>query len=123
MEFYSTRGEGPVSGARAIINGIAKDGGLYVPAEFPVITQEELEDMVGLEYPERAAYILNKYLTEFSYEELLSYTEKEQRNMRSGGIILRGMPYFLLTKSPMSPSKRICEKGALDRRSKAYITG
>ena len=76
MEFYSTRGEGPVSGARAIINGIAKDGGLYVPAEFPVITQEELEDMVGLEYPERAAYILNKYLTEFSYEELLSYTEK-----------------------------------------------
>ena len=76
MEFYSTRGEGPVSGARAIVNGIAGDGGLYVPAEFPVISQEELEDMVGLEYPERAAYIIGKYLTEFTYDELLSYTKK-----------------------------------------------
>ena len=76
MDFYSTRGEGPVSGARAIINGIAPDGGLYVPAEFPVVTREELEDMVGLEYPQRAARIIGKYLTEFSYEELLSFTEK-----------------------------------------------
>ena len=76
MEFYSTRGEGPVSGAHAIVNGIAKDGGLYVPAEFPLITRAELEDLVGLEYYERAAYIINKYLDEFSYEELKSYTEK-----------------------------------------------
>lgn len=76
MEFYSTRGEGPVSGARAIVNGIAKDGGLYVPAEFPFIAREELEDLVGLDYYERAAYIIHKYLDEFSYEELKEYTEK-----------------------------------------------
>lgn len=76
MDFYSTRGEGPVSGARAIINGIAKDGGLYVPAEFPTITKEELEDMVSLDYPQRAALIIGRYLTEFTYDELLSYTEK-----------------------------------------------
>lgn len=76
MDFYSTRGEGPVSGARAIINGIAGDGGLYVPADFPIISQEELEDMVGLDYPERAALIIGKYLDEFTQEELLSYTKK-----------------------------------------------
>lgn len=76
MEFYSTRGEGPVSGARAIVNGIAGDGGLYVPSEFPAVSEEELRDMAELEYPERAAYILGKYLTEFTYEELLSYTKK-----------------------------------------------
>ena len=76
MEFYSTRGEGPVSGARAIVNGIAKDGGLYVPAEFPFIAREELEDLVGLDYYERAAYIIHKYLDEFSHEELKEYTEK-----------------------------------------------
>lgn len=76
MEFYSTRGEGPVSGARAIVNGIAKDGGLYVPAEFPFVAREELEDLVGLDYYERAAYIIHKYLDEFSYEELKEYTEK-----------------------------------------------
>ena len=76
MDFYSTRGEGPVSGARAIINGIAGDGGLYVPADFPIIGQEELVDMVGLDYPERAARIIGKFLDEFSPEELLSYTQK-----------------------------------------------
>ncbi len=76
MDFYSTRGEGPVSGARAIINGIAKDGGLYVPSSFPKITPEDLEDMAELSYAERAAYIMSLYLTEFSYEELLTYTEK-----------------------------------------------
>lgn len=76
MDFYSTRGEGPVSGARAIINGIAKDGGLYVPSSFPKITPEDLLDMAELSYAERAAYIMSLYLTEFSYEELLTYTEK-----------------------------------------------
>ena len=42
MDFYSTRGEGPVSGARAVINGIAKDGGLYVPSVFPTLTLSEI---------------------------------------------------------------------------------
>jgi len=76
MEYYSTRGEGPVSGARAIINGIAKDGGLYVPSSFPKITAEDLTDMAELSYCERAAYIMSLYLTEFSYEELLEYAKK-----------------------------------------------
>ncbi len=76
MDFFSTRGEGPVSGARAIINGIAKDGGLYVPSSFPKITTEDLFDMADLSYSERAAYIMSLYLTEYTYEELLVFTEK-----------------------------------------------
>lgn len=76
MDFYSTRGEGPVSGARAIINGIAKDGGLYVPSSFPKITTEDLRDMAELSYSERAAYVMSLYLTEFTYEELLEFTSK-----------------------------------------------
>lgn len=76
MDFYSTRGEGPVSGARAVINGIAKDGGLYVPSVFPTLTMSEIEDFTELDYPQRAAYIMNKYLTEFTYDELLDYTQK-----------------------------------------------
>lgn len=75
MDFFSTRGEGPVSGAKAIINGIAKDGGLYVPSSFPTISKEDIEDMIMLDYEERAAYIISLYLTDFSYEELLEYTK------------------------------------------------
>lgn len=76
MDFYSTRGEGPVCGSKAIINGIAKDGGLYVPSSFPKINGEILEDLAELKYAERAAYIMSLYLTEFSYEELLDSTKK-----------------------------------------------
>ena len=36
MRFISTRGaEKDILSARAIINGIASDGGLYVPEKFP----------------------------------------------------------------------------------------
>ena len=76
MDFYSTRGEGPVSGAEAIINGIAGDGGLYVPAEFPLVDEEELKELAEMSFAERSAVIMGKYLTEFSYEELLGYTQK-----------------------------------------------
>ncbi|MBR1746659.1 MAG: threonine synthase, partial [Clostridia bacterium] len=75
MDFYSTRGEGPVSGAKAIVNGIAKDGGLYVPSSFPKITADDLADMADLEYYERAAYIMSLYLDEFDYEELVGYAK------------------------------------------------
>ena len=75
MDFFSTRGEGPVSGARAIVNGIAKDGGLYVPSSFPKITADDLSDMVELEYYERAAYVMSLYLDEFGYDELKEYAK------------------------------------------------
>ncbi|NLL56480.1 MAG: threonine synthase [Clostridiales bacterium] len=76
MDFYSTRGDGPISGAQAVINGIAKDGGLYVPSSFPPISKEDIEDMIDLDYQERSAYIMSLYLTDFTYEELLEYTKK-----------------------------------------------
>lgn len=75
MKFFSTRGEGPVSGAQAIVRGIAKDGGLYVPSSFPKITPQDFVDMIDLEYYERAAYIMSLYLDEFDYEELKGYTK------------------------------------------------
>ena len=76
MKFFSTRGSGPVSGAEAIVKGIADDGGLFVPESFPEIKQEEIGDLVMLTYPERSAYVMSKFLTDFTYEELLDYTKK-----------------------------------------------
>lgn len=76
MKFFSTRGEGPVNGTNAIINGIAGDGGLYVPESFPAISLDDLSDLAELDYHERSAYVMSKFLTEFTYEELKEYTEK-----------------------------------------------
>lgn len=76
MKFYSTRGFGPVSGAEAVVKGLADDGGLFVPESFPTVSLDDIADLAALEYPERSAYIMSKYLTDFSYEELLAFTQK-----------------------------------------------
>ncbi|KGO32321.1 hypothetical protein Q757_01725 [Oenococcus alcoholitolerans] len=39
MDFQSSRGQAPVvDGLQAVINGLAPDGGLYVPVNFPTMT-------------------------------------------------------------------------------------
>ncbi len=64
MYFISTRGGEKVTGAEAIVKGLAENGGLYVPEKFPTVTKEELGKMAEMEYAERAAFILGKYLAD-----------------------------------------------------------
>lgn len=71
MKFISTRGGEKVTGAQAIVKGLADDGGLFVPEKFPEVTSKELEDMLEMDYPERVAEIIHKYLSEYDKTELL----------------------------------------------------
>ena len=64
MYFISTRGGERVTGAQAIVQGLAKNGGLYVPESFPKVTEEEMNAMAEMSYPERAAFVLGKYLAD-----------------------------------------------------------
>ena len=64
MYFISTRGGEKVTGAEAIVKGLAQDGGLFVPEKFPKISASELETMAQMSYPERASHILGKYLAD-----------------------------------------------------------
>ena len=84
MVFISTRGEEKVTGAQAIVQGIAKDGGLFVPEKFPAVTPSELESMLGMDYPERAAFVLHKYLDEYDHEELLAALKKAYSQFEDG---------------------------------------
>ena len=73
MKYYSTRGmEKGVSSAQAIKQGLAEDGGLFLPESIPTLTKEEIDMLCKTDYPHRAAYILGKYLTDYTEEELLS---------------------------------------------------
>jgi threonine synthase len=48
MEYVSTRGQAPpLSFGDTLLTGLAPDGGLYVPAEWPKLTMAELVDRVG----------------------------------------------------------------------------
>lgn len=59
-----------VSAAEAIKEGLSPDGGLYMPMELPVLTLAEIEVLLTKSYAARAAYILGKFLTDYSTEEL-----------------------------------------------------
>ena len=75
MNYVSTRGGEKVSASQAILRGIAPDGGLYVPESIPALSEEALKALLPLSYPERAAKILDMFLSDFTEEELLTYAK------------------------------------------------
>ena len=77
MNFQSTRDEKKVkySAAQVIKQGLANDGGLFVPDEIPTLTKAEILDLCKDTYPKAAAKILSKFLTDYTYEELLEDCE------------------------------------------------
>lgn len=71
MWYVSSRNtENKVRASKAILEGIAKDGGLFVCEKLPEISEEEIERLVNLKYSERAIYLLKKFLTDFDESEL-----------------------------------------------------
>ena len=85
MHFISTRGGEKVTGAQAIVQGLAKNGGLFVPESFPTITQDEILAMEDMSYPERAAFVLGKYLgKELGEDYLLESCEKAYSTFEGG---------------------------------------
>ena len=72
MNYISTRGNGGVTtAAGAIKQGLAGDGGLFMPERLPALEKGELARLSAMSYPERAATVLGKFLTDYTYEELL----------------------------------------------------
>ncbi len=74
MNYTSTRQaskDNAVTSAEAIKRGLAPDGGLYMPTALPGLTSDEINKLIEMDYAPRAAYILGKFLTDYSEEELL----------------------------------------------------
>jgi threonine synthase len=63
MQYLSTRGEAPSLGfSDALLTGLARDGGLYVPAEWPHFSGAEIRAMRGLAYQDLAVRLLTPFL-------------------------------------------------------------
>ncbi len=77
MYYISTRNkEKRLSAAQAIAQGLATDGGLLTPEVFPKLSQNGLNTMTDMSYQQRAVYIMNPYLDDFSASELASFAAK-----------------------------------------------
>lgn len=72
MYYISTRGKADkVSSAMAIKNGLASDGGLYMPESIPQLSTEEIKELLGMDYPHRAHKVIKKFLTDYDSDRLL----------------------------------------------------
>ena len=70
MQMLSTRGAAAVSPAEAILRGLAPDGGLYVPGQFPSFSREDVLALVPMSYQERAIAVLSRFLPDLGAQEL-----------------------------------------------------
>ncbi len=71
MNYISTRDKSvKVTAAKAISQGISVEGGLFVPDEFPVLTEKDFNEIKKLDYVGRAKYVLKNFLNDFSEEEV-----------------------------------------------------
>ena len=77
MHYVSTRDAARrLTASEAIVEGLSRDGGLYLPEQIPQITLAQIEALAKLPYPQRAAKLMKLYLDEFTEEELLGFAEK-----------------------------------------------
>ena len=74
MKYYSTRDNSrQFSAAQAIARGLAADGGLFVPASLPRLEDGELNRLMSMDYRQRAAHIMGKFLDDFTADELAAF--------------------------------------------------
>lgn len=70
MKYESTRGSRlKITGAQAIIQGIAEDKGLYVPETIPALPFN-IEEMKGKSYKEIAFKVIGAFFDDFTSEEM-----------------------------------------------------
>ena len=62
MDYVSTRGgDGPLGYEAALLSGLARDGGLYLPTSYPRFTADEISAMRDLSYAELAGRIMARF--------------------------------------------------------------
>jgi threonine synthase len=63
MQYVSTRGQAPaLTFEQAMMTGLARDGGLYVPATVPVMTADDIAALAGLPYEEVAFRVMRPFI-------------------------------------------------------------
>ena len=77
MNYISTRGKSPAVGsAEAIRQGLAPDGGLYVPEIIPTFELDEIEALTRVPYVDRVVAVLSRFLTDYTPTELRSMADE-----------------------------------------------
>ena len=77
MQYLSTRGHTSASGfSEILLGGLAPDGGLYLPEQYPQVSHVELDSWRNLSYAELAAALLKKFATDIPGSDIDALTAK-----------------------------------------------
>ena len=109
MHYVSTRGSGNMGTFKDILlEGLAQDGGLAMPAQIPRFETTQLGELAGLSYPRLAAEIMSRFADDIDRDTLdrlcaLAYTEKKFGSSEISPLALLGRedgaPLFILELS------------------------
>ncbi len=86
MRYVSTRGDATERGfSDILLEGLAPDGGLYMPVHYPQVDEATLAHWRGLSYPELACAILSRYIDDIAPEDLRQLCARAYTAERFGG--------------------------------------
>src|SRR4029079_7717315 len=86
VKYVSTRGEAAGRGfAEILLEGLAPDGGLYVPERYPQVDAATLAAWRPLSYPDLAFAVMSRFVNDIPAPDLLALVQKSYRAEVFGG--------------------------------------
>ncbi|MDB2696668.1 threonine synthase [Alphaproteobacteria bacterium] len=88
IKYLSTRGgESSLSYEDVLLSGLARDGGLFMPEEWPRFSLSDLNDMKGLSYAELACKIMSPFMSPcLTEDEVLKMSEDTYSNFNNNDV-------------------------------------
>ena len=101
MHYISTRGAAPIlSFEQAMLTGLARDGGLYVPESVPQLTAAEIAGLAGLSYEDTAFRVMWPFLggafTAAEFRDLIARAYAGFGHAARAPLVQLGANHFLL---------------------------
>ncbi len=101
MQYVSTRGQAPVLNfEQAMLTGLARDGGLYLPETIPAMAPAEIGALAGLSYEEAAFRVMRPFIGDaFSDHALTAIIARAYRgfgHVVRAPLVQLGPNHFLL---------------------------
>ncbi|MCF8510300.1 MAG: threonine synthase [Rhodobacteraceae bacterium] len=101
MRYISTRGTAPdLTFGEAMMTGLARDGGLYVPESVPSMTKDEIAELAGLSYEEIAFRVMKPFIGGFfaddEFQRLIAAAYQGFGHAARAPLVQLGANHFLL---------------------------
>ena len=110
MKYLSTRGNAtPKTFTEILLGGLAPDGGLYLPEEYPQVTRAELDAWRALPYADLAFEVLSKFATDIPAEDLKAICDKTYTAETYGNARADSEPSQIAPLRTLEPSLHLLE--------------